>query len=263
MADKHLLVKKYLQQHSVVESNLRSFNDFIARRIQHIVQEVNEGIEQEDVEVKLGKIRMGKPDVIEADGSVNILTPTEARLRNLTYSAPVFVELSVKFGAQNESAEVEIGRLPVMVKSTICTTYGMNTNQLRENYIDPLDPGGYFIVNGNERIMVMTEDLASNQPFIENGRHGLILRVFSQRGAYKIPTTVSETGEGILDVSFSRLKNIPCFVLLKALGMGTEADIAKHIGKEDDCLIVNFYEFANIQSTDDALLAIAEKSGIQ
>lgn len=263
MADKHLLVKKYLQQHSVVESNLRSFNDFIGRRIQTIVQEVNEGIEQEDVEVKLGKIRMGRPDVIEADGSVNILTPTEARLRNLTYSAPVFVELSVKFGSQTESAEVEIGRIPVMVKSTICTTHGMTPDQLRENYIDPLDPGGYFIVNGNERIMVMTEDLASNQPFIENGRNGLILRVFSQRGAYKIPTTVSETGEGILDVSFSRLKNIPCFVLLKALGMGTEADIAKHIGKEDDCLIVNFYEYANIQNSDDALLAIAEKSGIQ
>ncbi|MEK6898970.1 MAG: DNA-directed RNA polymerase subunit B'' [Nanoarchaeota archaeon] len=263
MTDKHLLVKKYLQQYSVVESNLRSFNDFITRRMQHIIQEVNEGIEQDDVEVKLGKIRLGKPDVIEADGSVNILTPTEARLRNLTYSAPIFVELAVKFGSQAESAEVEIGRIPVMVKSTICNTHGMSKDQLVEHYIDPLDPGGYFIVNGNERIMVMTEDLASNQPFIEDGRNGLILRVFSQRGAYKIPTTVSETNEGILDVSFSRLKNIPCFILLKALGMGTEADIAKNIGKEDDCLIVNLYEYANIQNIDDALLAIAEKSGIQ
>ena len=38
---------------------------------------------------------------------------------------------------------------------------------LIKNYNDPLDPGGYFIINGNERVMVMAEDLAENQPFIE------------------------------------------------------------------------------------------------
>lgn len=264
MVAKHLLVRKYLEQHSLVESNLKSFNDFIQRRMQVIVHEVNDSLDQEnDVEIKLGKIRIGKPDLIEADGSINMITPTEARLRNLTYSASVFVELSVKYGSQTDSAEVEIGRLPIMVKSVACNTHGMSKEELHQNYLDALDPGGYFIVNGNERIMVMAEDLAANQPFIEDARLGLILRVFSQRGAYKIPTTISETSEGIIDVSFSRLKNVPVVMLLKALGMTIEADIAKHIAMENDAIIVNLYEFASLQDSESALMAIAEKLGLQ
>lgn len=263
MKEKHLLIKKYLEQHSLVESNIRSFNDFIQNRIQQIVNEVNESANKEDVEITLGKVHIGKPDAIEADGSISQITPTEARLRSLTYSAPVFVELMAKYGDQNDSGEVEIGRIPIMVRSAACNTFGMSRDELIENYIDPLDPGGYFIVNGNERIMVMAEDLASNQPFIEEGRNGLMLRLFSQRGTYRIPTTITETNEGILDVTFSRLKNIPAIVLLKSLGLTKEADIAKHIGKEDDCVIVNLYEFANIQTPEDALLSIAEKASIQ
>jgi len=260
---KNILVKKYLEQHSLVESNILSFNDFINNRMQQIATEINSSLSSEEVEITLGKVRMDKPNIVEADGSSNAITPATARLRNLTYSAPVFIELTVKFGEQTDSAEVEIGRIPVMVKSAACNTYGMSKDELIQNYMDPLDPGGYFIINGNERVMVMSEDLAPNQPFVEEGRHGLTLRVFSQRGSYRIPTTILETNEGILELTFSRLKNIPAVVLLKALGMLKEGDIAKNIGFESDCLIVNLYEYANIQSVDDALTFIAEKSGIQ
>jgi len=260
---KNILMEKYLEQHSLVESNIRSFNDFLDNRIQRIVNEVNDSLNNEDVEIRFGKIRMGEPNVIEADGSVSKITPIIARLRNLTYAAPVFVELSVKFENQTESAEVEIGRIPVIVRGSRCNTAGMSKDELRENYMDPLEPGGYFIINGNERVIVMSEDLAPNQPFIGEGRLGLTLRIFSERGSYRIPTTISETNEGILELTFSRLRNIPVFVLLKTLGMIKEAEIAKNIGIENDCLVVNLYEYANLQSVEDAMLYIAEKSGIQ
>ncbi len=260
---KNILVEKYLEQHSLVESNLLSFNDFMQNKMQQIVSELNDNINNEEVEIKLGKVRVEKPNIIESDGSSSLVTPTIARLRNLTYSAPVFVELTINYGGQSDSSEVEIGRIPVMVRSLGCNTYGMSRDQLRELYMDPLDPGGYFIINGNERVMVMSEDLAANQPFIEEGRLGLTLRVFSQRGSYRIPTTISETNDGILEVTFSRLKNIPAIVMLKALGLIKEAEIAKHINHENDCLIVNLYEFAKIQSAEDAMIYIAEKSGIQ
>ena len=259
MKNKHILVEKYLNQHSLVESNILSYDNFINTRMQHIADEVNSTISNEDVDIKIGKVSVGKPDLVEADGSITAITPMEARLRQITYSAPVFIELSVKYGEQSDSGEVEIGRIPVMVRSSVCNTHGMSKDELRETYMDPLDPGGYFIVNGNERIMVMAEDLASNQPFIEHGRLGLTLRVFSQRGTYKIPTTLLETSDGLLEFTFSRLKNIPAIVLLKALGMTAEADIAKNIGMEDDSLIVSLYEFAEIQSPDDSLVYIAEK----
>lgn len=261
--NKHLLIKKYLEQHSLVESNVISFNDFVQNKMQQIVQEINDTLDSDEIDIKLGKVRIEKPNIIEADGSTTRITPAIARLRSLTYSAPVFVELTVKYAGQTDSAEVEIGRIPVIVRSAVCNTYGMTKDELRGNYMDPLDPGGYFIINGNERVMVMSEDLAPNQPFIEEGRNGLMLRMFSQRGAYRIPTTITETGEGILELTFSRLKNIPLIVVLKALGMTKESEIAKAINFENDCLIVNMYEFAKLQSAEDAMLAIAEKSGIQ
>ena len=178
---KNILIEKYLEQHSLVESNIRSFNDFINNKIQQIIIEINESLTNEDVEIKFGKVKIGRPNIIEADGSINQITPITAKLRNLTYSAPIFIELTVKFENQTESNEVEIGRIPIIVRSQICNTSGMNKDQLRENYMDPLDPGGYFIINGTERILVMSEDLASNQPFIEEGRLCLTLRVFSER----------------------------------------------------------------------------------
>jgi DNA-directed RNA polymerase subunit B len=263
MNKKNLIVEKYLEEHSLVDSNIRSFNDFINRRMQEIVDEISSSLNNDEVDIKLGKVRIGKPNIIESDGSTNIVTPTTARLRNLTYSAPVSLELTVKFGEQTDSSEVEIGRIPILVKSVACVTKNLGKDELNEHYMDHLDTGGYFIVNGNERVIVMSEDLAANQPFIEEGRLGLTLRLFSQRGAYRIPTTISETKEGILELTFSRLKNIPIIVLLKALGLTKEEEISRNIGATSDCLIVNLYEFTELKTADDAMTYIAEKSGIQ
>ncbi|MDP1729360.1 MAG: DNA-directed RNA polymerase subunit B'', partial [archaeon] len=262
--EKYLLVKKYLEQHSLVESNITSFNNFLDKRMPEIVTEISEGLpKEEDIEVKLGKVRVGKPLIHEADGSPNHINPAEARLRNLTYSAPVFIEITIKQGNQIESQEVEVGYLPVIVKSNACNIAGKTKEELEKLYIDPLDTGGYFIINGNERVMVMTEDLAENQPFIERSKGKLMLRLFSRRGSYRIPISIIETTEGIIELSFSRFKNIPAIVVLKALGLTKESDIAYYIGRENDSLIVNLYEYANIQTPEDAMMLIAEKTNLQ
>ncbi len=263
--DNHLIVKRYLEEHSLVESNIVSFNDFIEHKMQEIVDEISESFSEEgEFEIKLGKIKVGKPQIKEDDGSTSIIMPYEARLRNLTYSAPVTLEITVKRGNEVDSDIVEIGRIPIMVKSKACNTYGMSDEELIKNYSDPKDPGGYFIINGNERVMVMAEDLAENQPFIEEDSKGNpILRLFSLRGTYRIPVIISEGKEGIFEVSFSRFKEVPAIVILKALGMTKEADIARYIGKETDSLVVNLYEFANIATPEDAMLYLAEKASLQ
>ena len=261
---KHLIVKSYLEDHSLVESNIISFNKFINKRMQEIVDEISETMENEDFEISLGKINVGKPIVIEADGSSSFITPAEARLRNLTYSAPITLELTVKKDDQVDSEIVEIGKIPIMVGSEACNTHGMTKEELIQNYNDPLDFGGYFIINGNERVMVMAEDLAENQPFIENDRTGnLSLRVFSLKGTYRIPISITEDKEGIFEVSFSRFKNLPLIIILKSLGLIKESEISKLIGKETDSVIVNLYEFANIGTQEDAIMHIAEKTFLQ
>lgn len=265
MDKEHILVKEYLKNYSLVESNLRSFNDFVENKMQEIVNELSAEIPTEDFEIKLGKISVGKPNLVESDGSVKYLTPAEARLRNLTYSSPISLDMSINYSGQTESAEVQLGRIPVMIKSKVCNLYGLSEQELIDNYVDPKDPGGYFLINGNERVMVMSEDLASNQPFIEwqKTKNRLMLRLFSQRGAYKIPISLMESTTGLLELSFSRFRDIPAIVLLKALGLNSDAEISRLIGKQTDNLIVNLYEFAEINSQNDALMWIAEKTSLQ
>ncbi|MEA3329757.1 MAG: DNA-directed RNA polymerase subunit B'' [Nanoarchaeota archaeon] len=260
----HVVIKKYLEENSLVESNLRSFNNFIERRMQEIVNEVSDSLAtDEEIEIKLGKLRVDKPVVIEADGSTSKLSPAEARLRNLTYSSPIFLEISTKQDGQTDTQEVEIGKIPIMVGSDVCNLADASKEKLIENYMDPIDPGGYFIINGNERVMVMKEDLAANIPFIEPVKGKLTLRLFSSRGAYRIPMTIIENNQGIFEVSFSRFKNIPAIVLMKALGLTKEAEIAKHLGKETDSVIVNLYEYAKIADAEEAMLEIAENTSVQ
>ena len=261
--EEHVLVKRYLKEHSLVESNITSFNNFLNHRMQEIIEELNDAIPSEDIEIKLGKIRVDGPQIIEADGSSHLITPAEARIRGLTYSAPVHVEITIKQAGQIESHDVEIGKIPIIVKSEVCNLANMSQEELIENYIDPLEPGGYFIINGNERIIVMTEDLAENQPFIEKSKGKIMLRLFSKRGSYRIPISIIDTNEGIVEVSFSRFKNIPIIIILKALGLTKESDIAKYIGKENDSLIVNLYEYAGVRSEEDAMMAIADHTSLQ
>src|SRR3989344_3255568 len=231
----HLIIKNYLREHSLVESNIISFNNFIEKRLQEIVDEISETITNDEFEITLGKIEVGKPKVVEADGSSSLITPAETQLRDLTYAAPITLELTVKKDGQIDSEVVEIGKIPVMVKSKVCNTVGMSKEELLQNYNDPLDPGGYFIIKGNERVMIMAEDLAENQPFIEDNKKGeLVLKLFSLKGTYRIPVTITENKEGIFNVSFSRFKDIPAVILLKALGLTKESDISKYIGKETD-----------------------------
>jgi DNA-directed RNA polymerase subunit B" len=204
---KHVLVKEFLKNHSIVESNITSFNDFIENRMQEIINELNETMPKEDFEIRLGKITVEKPNIVEADGSVSLITPSEARLRGLTYSAPIKMELTIRYEGQVETAEVQLGRIPIIVKSNVCNLHGLTKQDLIDRYVDPADSGGYFIVNGNERILVMAEDLASNQSFMEDQKvKGFVLRLFSQRGAYKIPISSNESKVGILVVSCSRVR---------------------------------------------------------
>ncbi|MBI2045306.1 DNA-directed RNA polymerase subunit B'' [Candidatus Pacearchaeota archaeon] len=260
----HIAIKKYLEGHSLVESNIISFNNFIEKRMQEIVDEIADTINNEDFEIKLGKIKVGRPTITEADGSSSMIMPSDARLRSLTYAAPVSMEITVKKDGQIDSEVVEIGRIPIMVRSKFCNTSGMSKEDLINNYIDPLDPGGYFIIKGNERVMVMAEDLAENQAFVEtNARGELILKLFSSKGTYRIPTTISEDKKGLFELSFGKFRDLPAIVVLKALGLIKESDIAKYIGKETDSVIVNLYEYVNVAEKEDAMMMLAEKTSLQ
>ena len=101
MIDKKLLVQKFFEEHSLVDSNIASFNSFINNQIQQIVSDQKEAIpavvppDVEEVKFEFGAVQVKKPTVVEADGSERILLPMEARLRNLTYASKVFIEVGI------------------------------------------------------------------------------------------------------------------------------------------------------------------------
>src|SRR3989344_5904293 len=173
------IIGKYFEKDGFIDASIRSFDNFVEKVLPKIVEEVGEirpTIIPENVEdfvIKLNKIWIGEPQLIEADGSKRVVFPMEARLRQLTYAAPILLEVSAYVdGLQVENFTTQIGKLPIMVKSKHCNLNGLKRDELIEKGEDPDDPGGYFILNGNERVLIMVEDLASNRLFIEKNNVG-------------------------------------------------------------------------------------------
>src|SRR3989344_2527749 len=114
MLKPELLIKKYFEQHSFVESNILSFNNFVDHELPRIVADIGNieppitPPEAKDFRINFDKINIVKPILIEADGSKRDVYPTETRLRYLTYSAPMNLDISVHMdGIQRESFTTE------------------------------------------------------------------------------------------------------------------------------------------------------------
>src|SRR5437867_8825679 len=114
------LIEIFSKEKGFVRFQIESYNDFVARRIPKVLSEIGvikpEVPELGEFKIKLGEFKIGGPSVKEADGSVRDILPAEARTRNLTYSAPMYVELTpVLNSIESESVVVNFGDMPVMV----------------------------------------------------------------------------------------------------------------------------------------------------
>src|SRR3989338_1934610 len=124
------VINSFIRDVSLVEHQIKSFNEFIEFRLQNIINEIGEILleipETAEFKIKMGTVRIPSPNVKEADGATRFITPIEARVRELTYSSPVFVEMiPIINGVEQESQEVEIMEIPIMVKSKLCPLSSM------------------------------------------------------------------------------------------------------------------------------------------
>ena len=268
-----ILIERYFEEHHLIESNIRSFDRFVEKGMQEIVNEMQEIIptiipqDIEDFKIRLDKVWVEKPNLVEADGSKRNIMPVEARLRNLTYSAPIFLEVSAHVnGVQKETFTTQIGKLPIMLKSKYCHLHNMKTEDLVTNGEDGHDPGGYFILNGNERVLITVEDLASNKLFVEEPSSGTAKftgRIFSERGSFRIPHNIEQMKDGIINLSFTRFTRIPIIAIIKALGVTKDVEIVKYIGQTTyDDIYINLFDAVHLKTQEDALDYIAKKAGM-
>lgn len=126
--------------------------------------------------ISFGQIYLSKPMMTESDGETATLFPKAARLRNLTYSAPLYVDVSkrvIKKGHDGEEltetqdfTKVFIGKVPIMLRSSYCTLYQNSEKDLTELGECPLDQGGYFIINGSEKVLIAQEKMSTNHVYV-------------------------------------------------------------------------------------------------
>ncbi len=274
--DNNMLLIKYFENRGLVGHSIDSFNKFLFKGMQRVVDEVKEIVPDiipervNELKIVFGRIWVEKPYVREADGTRRRIMPVEARLRKLTYAAPIMLEMKmIKDGVETEKSTVQIGELPILLKSDNCYLKGLNKQELIKNNEDPTDPGGYFIVNGTERVIVIIEDLAQNKVFVEDkkttGPYPWVAKVFSDDGQYRIPHVFEKGKDGIIYLTFTRLKRIPLVYVMKALGLVKDKEIsdAINVGEElQGDLYINLYKANEIDSQKKALMMIGKKMGV-
>uniref|UniRef100_A0A7J3ZKR5 DNA-directed RNA polymerase subunit beta n=1 Tax=Fervidicoccus fontis TaxID=683846 RepID=A0A7J3ZKR5_9CREN len=270
--DRWILAKSFIEEFGLVRQHLDSYNRFVESLLQEVIDEYNV-VETEipGVKFKLGRVHVKRPVVREVDGSETEITPFEARVRNLTYAAPMYLEITlVESGIESSREIVYIGDLPVMVKSNLDPTSKMSPEELIAINEDPEDPGGYFIVNGSERVIVAQEDMVTNRVLVDEGKPGSNIlqtaKVVSSTGAYRIPVVMDRHKDGTLHVSFGGVPTkIPFVILMRALGVVKDQEIAFLVSPEPEkqSLLLPSLEAARyITTQEDALDFIGSKVAI-
>lgn len=262
------VMENYWQEKGLVRQHLDSYNAFLEHGLQDVINEFG-GVKPDipNFEVKFGKIRIGEPEFQEPQGQRKPLYPLDARIRNLTYAAPVFLEMiPVVNGIEQESTEARIGELPIMLKSKACRLHGMKDEELRHVGEDPKDPGGYFIINGSERVIVSIEDLAPNKTLVEKDEKNrrYLAKCFSYRHGYRALIQVEKRKDGILYVSMPNVPGLIKFVVvMRALGLESDKEIVEAVSDDPEIqkeLFENLDDASNILTQEEALDFIGKKA---
>lgn len=268
------IIEDILRKEGVARQHLNSYNEFINRGIQSVIDEVAEV----DIEtatgpykIKFGKVSLGRPRVVEIDGSTSYILPVEARLRNLSYVAPINLEITIldpQIGPTGQYTQTyHIGDLPVMVKSNLCALHGLSDEELIEAGEDPKDPGGYFIINGSERVIVGLEDLSPNKILVEtdktSGKISYKAKIYSSIVGYRSKLEIELKSDGALYVKLPASPvDLPFVTVVRALGLSSDKEIADIVSVRpelQDMLDTSFEKASEAATPQDALMYIGNR----
>ena len=265
------VIQDILKREGIARQHLNSFDEFLERGLQSIINEVGQ-IDIENAEypykIQLGKVKLQQPRMMELDGSITHITPAEARLRNVSYSAPVMMEASVvEDGKILESRFVHIGDVPVMAKSNACILHNFSTQKLVEHGEDPNDPGGYFIINGSERVIVGLEDLSYNKIIVDRETVGGNIvhkaKVYSSIVGYRAKLELVMKNDGLIVARIPGSPvDIPVVTLMRSLGLESDREIAAAVSLVDelqDELEGSFEKAGDVPTAKDAIVYISKR----
>lgn len=183
---------------------------------------------------KYTDIYVGEPKIEENMIAYDV-TPQECRLRDLTYSAPIYVDVEYVRGRQIVLRKgVMIGRVPMMLRSGHCVLSKQKTEEEFARVGEcPLDPGGYFVVRGSEKVILVQEQLSKNRILVDFDRKGLeSAQVTSSTHERKSKTYVGQKNGKFYLRHNSLAEDVPIVVALRALGAVSDQEILQMIGTD-------------------------------
>jgi DNA-directed RNA polymerase III subunit RPC2 len=116
----------------------------------------------------------------------------------------------------------------------------------------PLDPGGYFIIGGTEKVILIQEQLSKNRIIVEADEKNNIISasVTSSTHERKSKTYVTLKKDRILLTHNVLVEGIPIVIILKALGGLSDMEIMQLVagsdGRYQDEFLVNFDEATKV-----------------
>lgn len=178
-------------------------------------------------------VYVGKPDVEDGFNITKETTPHECRLRDMTYSAPITVDIEYTRGTQRVVRNnFLIGRMPIMLRSSNCVLAGKSEFALSKMNECPHDPGGYFVVRGQEKVILIQEQLSWNKMITEDYNGNIQCQVTSSTHEKKSRTNlVSKHGKYYLKHN-SMTDDIPVCIIFKAMGIISDQEIMQLVGSD-------------------------------
>ena len=278
----------------LIKHQIDSFNDFILNKIEQILYGFNDiqvlfkyipELEtfKYDISIEVTNPKIIRPIIYEKDGSTKLMIPNEARQRNFSYSSNLYVDLVITNRWYNERNEllkgkkkingVNLGKIPIMIGSQYCVLNNFNLNKLAGEC--EYDYGGYFIINGNEKVIISHDRIAENKTyvFLENkvSQYSHVAEIRSvpdnkfappKLTTIKLSTKATQFGHYIrINIHHIRI-DVPVFVIFRALGVESDKDIVRFCvydiqDKENEQIINNLKgsveEANNILSKTNAL----------
>ena len=271
--DAWVVIDQYFWEKGLVGQQIDSFDEFIKYTIQELVNDTGEitvtpedqFIHGQDVEqytyiLKFRDIYVTPPAVFEADGKVSPLYPQEARLRSLTYQSPVYVDIETKQYQLDENRKFkpddepvkrkEIPRLllayiPIMLRSNHCSLKGRSDRDLTKVGECVFDQGGYFVINGSEKVIIAQERMSNNHVYVfrkqQPSKYEWVCETRSHIATGARPTSTMYLlmygggNRGSIDGHQIRCNmpyirtEIPIVVVFRALGFISDKDIISHV----------------------------------
>ncbi|PSS09193.1 hypothetical protein M430DRAFT_69614 [Amorphotheca resinae ATCC 22711] len=251
--DKWNLLPAFLKVKGLVKQHIDSFNFFVDHEMKKIVMANKRVTSDVDSRFFLEylDIRVGEPERLDYDDRrpQNEITPNECRLRDMTYAAPIVVDIKYVRGKTIiKRQNCRIGRLPIMLRSSKCRLAGKNDREMAHMNECALDPGGYFIVNGTEKVILVQEQLSKNRVIVESDpKKGIVsASVTSSTHERKSKSYVLMKKDRIHMQHNILQEPIPIVIILKAMGIQSDHEMLLLVAGTDstyqDEFAVNFEE---------------------